>query len=78
MKPARMRLLHNIRPPTRKQQLKKLMDENDLSIWLVCMYTGRAAKSITRYLDHKDRMNPPQKIIDDVKEMVKTVEEYYE
>lgn len=73
MKPARMRLLHKIRPPNRKQQLKKLIEENDLSIWLVCLYTERAAKSISQYIDLKNRMDPPQQVIDDVKELIEMV-----
>ena len=76
MKPARMRLLHKIRPPTKKQQLKKLIEENDLSIWVVCLYTERAARSITRYIDLDNRIEPPQQVIDDVEELVNMVKAY--
>ncbi len=73
MKPQRMRLLHKIRPPSRKQKLKKLIEENNLDIWLICLYTERATKSIARYIDQNDRMEPPQKVIDDVEELVEMV-----
>ena len=76
MKPARMRLLHKIRPPNRKQQLKKLIKENELSIWVVCLHTERAVKSIKQYLDPKDRTEPPQQVIDDVEELVEIVKAY--